>query len=131
MRVYELAKQLGVESKVLISELNRLDITVTSHSNTLSEDALQKALAAFGGTQIGSLGTAKGKSGSGAKITKKSSARTARGQESTVEPAPLPKPEKKHILIKKKREEFDLSPPPLEGIPQRLEGSAQRQEDSP
>ena len=114
MRVYELAKQLGVESKVLISELNRLDITVTSHSNTLSEDALQKALAAFGGTQIGSLGTAKGKSVSGAKITKKSSARTARGQESTVEPAPLPKPEKKHILIKKKREEFDLLPPTLE-----------------
>ena len=51
MRVHELAKQLGIESKVLISKLNRIDIAVTSHSNTLSEDDLQKALAAFGSTR--------------------------------------------------------------------------------
>ena len=50
MRVHELAKQLGIESKVLISRLNRIDIAITSHSNTLSEDDLQKALAAFGST---------------------------------------------------------------------------------
>ena len=85
MRVYELAKHLGMESKVLIPELGRLEITVSSHSNTLTEDDVQKALTAFGKTQVSSPITAKGKSGSGTKLLKKS-ARTGKGREATVEP---------------------------------------------
>ncbi len=114
MRVYELAKQLGIENKVLISELNRIDIAVTSHSNTLSEGDLQKALDAFGSAEVSSaVTTAKGKPRSGAKTTKKSSSRTAKGREEPAKPTP-PKPEKKHILIKKKREEVESPPPPPE-----------------
>ena len=114
MRVHELAKQLGIESKVLISRLNRIDIAITSHSNTLSEDDLQKALAAFGSTESSNVVTAKGKLGRGAKLTKKPSGRTVKGQEEPAEPAPSPKPEKKHILIKKKREEVEALLPPME-----------------
>ena len=114
MRVHELAKQLGIESKVLISRLNRIDIAITSHSNTLSEDDLQKALAAFGSTESSNVVTAKGKLGRGAKLTKKPSGRTVKGQEEPAEPAPSLKPEKKHILIKKKREEVESLLPPME-----------------
>ena len=44
MRVYELAKQLGMENRDLIPELKRLGITVASHSSALEADAVQKAL---------------------------------------------------------------------------------------
>ena len=97
MRVYELAKQLEIESKVLISELNRIDIAVSSHSNTLSEDAVQKALAVFGSGKVSSVVSAQGKKGSGAKIIKKPSGRTVKGRgKPAAEFALSPKPEKKH-----------------------------------
>lgn len=121
MRVYELAKQLGIESKVLILELSRIGITVTSHSNTLTEDDVKKTLAAFGSTQVSSQITTKGKSGSGTKLLKKSLSRAGKGREEKVEPEPPPKPEKKHILIKRKREEVEAPPleiDTLEGITQ-------------
>ena len=114
MRVYELAKKLEIESKVLIAELNRIDIAVTSHSNTLSEDDLQKALVAFGNTEIGSVITAKEQSGGSTKLVKKSSTRSSKGREEPAKPTLSPKPEKKHILIKKKREELESLPPPPE-----------------
>jgi len=44
MRVYELAKQLGMENKELIPELKRLGIAVASHSSALDEDSVKKAL---------------------------------------------------------------------------------------
>ena len=44
MRVYELAKQLGMENRDLIPELKRLGITVASHSSALEPEAVQKAL---------------------------------------------------------------------------------------
>jgi translation initiation factor IF-2 len=44
MRVYELAKQLGLENKELIAELKRLGIAVASHSSALDEASVQKAL---------------------------------------------------------------------------------------
>lgn len=115
MRVYELAKQLGMESKVLIPELSRLEIPVTSHSNTLTEEDVKKALAAFGSAQVSSSITAKGKSGSGTKLLKKSHARAGKGRE-TVELEPPPKPEKKHILIKRKREEIETPSPEIETL---------------
>jgi translation initiation factor IF-2 len=114
MRVYELAKQLGIESKVLIPELSRLGITVSSHSNALTEVDVQKALTAYGSTQVSSSVTAKGKFGSGTKLLKKSHARTGRRREVAAEPEPPPKPEKKHILIKRKREEVETPLPEIE-----------------
>ncbi|MDE3117633.1 MAG: translation initiation factor IF-2 [Nitrospirota bacterium] len=44
MRVYELAKKLGMENKDLIPELKRLGIAVASHSSALDDDAVQKTL---------------------------------------------------------------------------------------
>src|SRR5207249_1046131 len=44
MRVHELAKKLGMENRALIPELKQMGITVASHSSTLDEAAVQKAL---------------------------------------------------------------------------------------
>ena len=41
MRVYELAKQLGMENRELIPELKRLGIPVASHSSALDEDSVR------------------------------------------------------------------------------------------
>ena len=48
MRVYELAKQLGMENRDLIPELKRMGITVTSHSSALDDDVVKKALEKLG-----------------------------------------------------------------------------------
>jgi len=114
MRVYELAKQLGIESKVLIPELKRLGIAVTSHSNTLADDDVQKALTALGSTQVNSAVIEKAKAGTGTKPAKKSSSRTTKARVEPTEPEPPPKPEKKHILIKRKRDEVETPPPESE-----------------
>ncbi|MDA0737749.1 MAG: translation initiation factor IF-2 [Nitrospirae bacterium] len=107
MRVYELAKQLGIESKVLIPELSRLGIAVASHSNTLTEEETQKALAAFGSTQGSGTFSGGEKSGSVKKLLKKSTTRIGKGREASAEPEVPAKPEKRHILIKRKREEVE------------------------
>ncbi|MGZ9189737.1 MAG: translation initiation factor IF-2 N-terminal domain-containing protein [Nitrospira sp.] len=44
MRVYELAKQLGMENRELIPELKRLGIPVASHSSALDEDSVRLVL---------------------------------------------------------------------------------------
>ena len=44
MRVHELAKKLGRESRVLIPELVNIGIAVSSHGNSLNEEQVQKAL---------------------------------------------------------------------------------------
>ena len=44
MRVHEIAKKLGMESRLLIPELVRLGIQVSSHSNTVDDDAAQWAM---------------------------------------------------------------------------------------
>ncbi len=44
MRVYELAKKLGVENRDLIPKLKEMGIAVASHSSALDEAAVQKAL---------------------------------------------------------------------------------------
>jgi len=48
MRVYALAKQLGMENRDLIPELKRMGITVASHSSMLDDDVAQKALEKLG-----------------------------------------------------------------------------------
>jgi translation initiation factor IF-2 len=42
MRVYELAKQLGIDNRDLIPELKAMGYTVKSHSSALEEDIVQK-----------------------------------------------------------------------------------------
>ncbi len=132
MRVYELAKKLGKESRILIAELGKLGIAVSSHSNALSEEDVQKALKALSGKAdlqktrkkaTGSLKpgkTAKKPSGSPAKARWQAAREKEKAAEEEVR-----KPEKKHILIKRRKEEVPPSPenetltkeePPGDGI---------------
>ena len=41
-RVYELAKELGLDNKDLISHLERIGITVKSHSSSLEDDEVER-----------------------------------------------------------------------------------------
>ncbi|HEU4503740.1 MAG TPA: translation initiation factor IF-2 [Nitrospira sp.] len=113
MRVYELAKQLGMENRDLIPELKRLGISVASHSSALEPDAVQKALEKLGPKQ---------------KTSMKSPADTGRmdrqrdleggghhpagakgvGAHVATEEA---KPDKRRILIKRKRDEAPSEEP--------------------
>ncbi|WP_447969162.1 translation initiation factor IF-2 [Nitrospira sp. M1] len=109
MRVYELAKKLGMESRVLIPELVQLGIEVTSHSNTLDDESVRRAVEVIQGKKPvdgvddakrpGRKGTAKA-AGTSGKKSKGSS-----GSSATVDEPK--KPEKKHILIKRKKVEED------------------------
>lgn len=106
MRVYELAKQLGMENRDLIPELKRLGIVVASHSSTLEEAAVQKALEKLGPKQ---------------KTSVRAVSKSAAGETSTHHPAGAksaavkasatdePKPDKRRILIKRKRTD-EVSP---------------------
>ena len=49
MRVYELAKKLGMESRLLITELGRLGIEVSSHSNALDDETARRVIDAIQG----------------------------------------------------------------------------------
>ena len=136
MRVHELAKQLGIESRKLIPELARIGIQVTSHNNALAEGDVQKALNNLSGQgQAKSLEEAPPKARrtptGEATLPKKPQARGSKGREgakgkklasSAVVKEP-PKPEKRHILIKRRKEVEDLAPLPeglevvAEGVP--------------
>ncbi len=117
MRVYELAKKLDKESKVLIAELGKLGIAVSSHSNALSEEDLQKALKALSGKS--DLQMLKRKKATGSykpgKTAKPPSASPARGrgqaarEKEKAAEEEVRKPEKKHILIKRRKTEVPLS----------------------
>ncbi len=117
MRVYELAKKLGKENRVLIAELSRMGIEVSSHSSALSEKDMQKALKAFSGEASGETVTQK-VAGS-TKTAKKAPSRPSRGhgqalarEKEKAAEEEVRKPEKKHILIKRRKEEVVLPPEP-------------------
>ncbi len=120
MRVYELAKKLGKESKVLIAELGKLDIAVSSHSNALSEEDLQKALKALSGKTDLQPPPRKKATGSykPGKTAKKPSASPAKGrgqaarEKEKAAEEEVRKPEKKHILIKRRKTEDPSSSDP-------------------
>ena len=93
MRVYELAKQLGMENRELIPELKRMGVAVTSHSSALDDDVVQKALA---------------KLGSKAKAPAKATGRAAAGGKGAAHAAPVvedARADKRRILIKRKRDD--------------------------
>ncbi|MBA2487611.1 MAG: translation initiation factor IF-2 [Nitrospira sp.] len=104
MRVYELAKQLGMENRELIPELKRLGIPVASHSSALDEDSVRIVLEKV------SVKARAGESGSGGHGVKKA-LRTSKESGASHERAHAvtheepQKPDKKRILIKKKKEE--------------------------
>jgi translation initiation factor IF-2 len=104
MRVYELAKQLGMENRDLIPELKRLGITVASHSSALEPDAVQKALeklspkqkaAMKGATDTGRVDGHRDADGAGHVAGAKGATQHVGAEEA--------KPDKRRILIKRKR----------------------------
>jgi len=109
MRVYELAKTLGMENRDLIPELKRMGIPVASHSSALDGATVERVLA-----QLGPKTKAKTKDdGSTAHDAKKEpTLRKAADRETTkaaalksVPPEEPQKPDKKRILIKRKKSE--------------------------
>ena len=100
MRVYELAKQLGMENRELIPELKRLGIPVASHSSALDDDSVRMALEKLSSKARGGEASSPGHEAKKmVRLPKEPGASHAVAHE---EPS---KPDKKRILIKKKREE--------------------------
>ena len=113
MRVYELAKPLGMENRDLIPELKRLGISVASHSSALEPDAVQKALEKLGPKQKTSM---KSPADSGRMDRQRdleggghhSAGAKGVGAHVATEEA---KPDKRRILIKRKRDEAPSEEP--------------------
>ncbi len=104
MRVYELAKQLGMENRDLIPELKRLGITVASHSSALEPDVVQKALEKLGPKQ--KTGTKSDAVGRPDKHADGGGHHPAGAKGAGVHaPTEEAKPDKRRILIKRKRDE--------------------------
>ncbi len=115
MRVYELAKKLGMENRVLIPELKKMGVSVTSHSSALDDEIVEKVMGKLAPQSKGQGAASEGgfpsKSISGA-----GQSRVSPGKSQPIEePA---KPDKRRILIKRKKEEDPAevlsSPPTLE-----------------
>jgi translation initiation factor IF-2 len=106
MRVYVLAKQLGMENRALIPELKRMGITVASHSSVLDDDVVQKVLEKLGPKLKASGKDADAGRGERSKVGLASDhAVGAKAGSSHAVPAAeeSPKSDKRRILIKRKR----------------------------
>jgi translation initiation factor IF-2 len=113
MRVYALAKQLGMENRDLIPELKRMGITVASHSSALDDDVVQKVLEKLGpklkahGKTTGGAVHADTDRGERSKIGMASSDHAAGARAGSSQAAPAAeessKSDKRRILIKRKR----------------------------
>jgi translation initiation factor IF-2 len=112
MRVYALAKQLGMENRDLIPELKRMGITVASHSSALDDDVVQKVLEKLGpklkahGKATGRTAEADAGRGERSKVGIASD-HAAGAKAWSVQAAPAAeessKSDKRRILIKRKR----------------------------
>ncbi len=108
MRVYELAKKLGIENRVLIPELKKMGVAVSSHSSALDDEIVRKVLEKLDPKSI-SRGTPEGaaaKSGSQETSHAKTTTKTQAAEE-------LQKPDKRRILIKRKKEEEPIEVAPV------------------
>jgi translation initiation factor IF-2 len=107
MRVYALAKQLGMENRDLLPELKRMGITVASHSSVLDDDVVQKVLEKLGPKVKASVRDAEADTGrgerskSGLVSTHTVGARAGLAQPASAEESS--KSDKRRILIKRKR----------------------------
>ena len=128
MRVYELAKKLGMENRDLIPELKRLGIAVASHSSALDDDAVRLALDKLGSrarsAKADEGGASPDGSGHGQDGKRPAKGREAGGPHEAsarvhgAQPEESAKPDKKRILIKKKREEGSEEIAPLAATPE-------------
>ena len=102
MRVYELAKKLGMENRVLIPELKKMGVSVTSHSSALDDGIVEKVLAKLAPQSKG-----QGAGGDGSSVSKPThGAGQGKAQVGKVHPTEeSAKPDKRRILIKRKKEE--------------------------
>ncbi|MDT3778464.1 translation initiation factor IF-2 [Nitrospira sp. MA-1] len=116
MRVHEIAKKIGMESRLLIPELVRLGIQVSSHSNTVDDNMAKWAMNIILGKtpettpkpgESSVSGHAGVKSSEGGRLLKKDSSTSGRARSEAVAESPK-KSEKKHILIKKKKTEEEI-----------------------
>ena len=117
MRVYELAKKLGMENRELIPELKRMGITVASHSSALDEATVERVLAQLSpkartgaGDEAAGREERKGPSAKKAGSLAKAGARD--GGKGAAKPAPVeapPKADKKRILIKRKKTDEEIA----------------------
>ena len=104
MRVYELAKKLGMENRDLIPELKKMGVSVASHSSALDEDIVRKALDKLASKAKGAGKASEVEAGHSAKSAHgvgHAKAGAAKGQP-VEEPA---KSDKRRILIKRKKED--------------------------
>jgi len=112
MRVYALAKQLGMENRDLIPELKRMGVTVASHSSALDDDVVQKVLEKLGpklkahGKATGRAAEADADRGERSKVGMASD-HAAGARAGSAQKAPAAeessKSDKRRILIKRKR----------------------------
>ncbi len=116
MRVHEIAKKLGMESRLVIPELVRLGIQVTSHSNTVEDAAARWAMdvlqgkvdASKGAPHVESVARTVGAKKTGGRLSKKDGSASGKTVADATMSEPK-KPEKKHILIKRKKTEDELT----------------------
>jgi translation initiation factor IF-2 len=136
MRVYELAKKLEMENRDLIPKLKQMGIAVASHSSALDEAAVQKALDKLspkakatheGGTEREQAGTEPGKRDEVKKTSKlqkgavavhdspnldrkavHETSKSASQKLASVILEEPPKPDKRRMLIKRRKTEEEL-----------------------
>lgn len=127
MRVYELAKKLGMENKDLIPELKKMGVPVASHSSALDDDTVQKALDKLSPKAKGAV-KASGKASGDDVVGKIRDTEVKHegghgAKASTSKAAPVEEPakaDKRRILIKRKKEDEPaeasvlVAPPPSE-----------------
>ena len=118
MRVYALAKQLGMENRDLLPELKRMGITVASHSSVLDDDVVQKVLDKLGSKLKTPGRDAEADAGRGERskisVASDHTVRAKVGSTQTVSADESSKSDKRRILIKRKRPD---DAPAEEGAP--------------
>lgn len=118
MRVYEVAKKVGMESKELMAELKRMGVPVASHSSALDADVVARLLAKVA-PQKGLAGTSgevkaaapAGRGGEGFRPDADGGGgdvKSTGAKAGTVSLEEPPKPDKRRILIKKKKTEEEI-----------------------
>ena len=103
MRVYELAKKLGIENRVLIPELKKMGLSVSSHSSALDDDIVQKVL-----EKLDPKSRDQAKTDGEKVLTARTAHDMGHTKTMTAKGSPVeepPKPDKRRILIKRKKEE--------------------------
>jgi len=110
MRVYELAKKLGMENKTLLPELKKMGIAVASHSSALDDDVVQKVLDKFLPNAKGEGKAGAGRGEQAARAAHDTGHAKAGVAKSQVVEQPA-KPDKRRILIKRRKEEESPEPP--------------------